>query len=178
MVKKLKGIILGVLLISLSLYLLFTSNIKDNKSPIDNLPDYDYISEINTLTKEKRWSEANILCEDVIDLDLPCAQDAAKLKKQTEKESKKIKNRFYKAVKGFVTGSPDNSIEELGGSIASDMFLYATYTLGSTPLQIHSTALLKLSLPLAVGVSRRALLDAKKMGIFVSAKSNEKRDAL
>ena len=124
MVKKLKGIILGVLLISLSLYLFFTSNIKDDKSPIDNLPDYDYISEINTLIKEKRWSEANILCEDVIALDLPCAQDAAKLKKQTEKESKKIKNRLYKAVKGFVTGSPDNSIEELGGSIASDMFLY------------------------------------------------------
>jgi hypothetical protein len=70
MVKKLKGIILGVLLISLSVYLLFTSNIKDNKSPIDNLPDYDYISEINTLIKE-----ANITAPAEISFAIPTRRE-------------------------------------------------------------------------------------------------------
>jgi hypothetical protein len=124
MIKKLIGISIGVLFISASIYLLFTSKITEEENLVNKLPDYDYIAEINKYIEDKNWSQANILCEDVISLDLPCAKEAAKLKIKAEKESKKIKNRLYKAVKGFITGSPDNSIEELGGSVASDMFLY------------------------------------------------------
>lgn len=93
-------------------------------APLDRLPDYDYVAEINKLMQQKRWGEAQILCEDVIALELPQAEQAQELSLICQAESKKIGNRLYKAGKGFITGSPDGSIEELGGSVVSDMFMY------------------------------------------------------
>ena len=94
------------------------------QAEIDKLPDYDYVSEIKSLIKEKRYGEAIILCEDVQKLELPCAPEAAALKKQAEKESKNFWNRIKKAGWAFITGNPDDSIEEIGASVVSDMVLY------------------------------------------------------
>ena len=96
----------------------------DVQAEIDRLPDYDYVSEIKSLIKEKRYGEAIVLCEDVQKLELPCAPEVSALKTQAEKESKSVWNRIYKSGRAFITGNPDGSIEEVGGSIVSDMFMY------------------------------------------------------
>ena len=97
---------------------------QDVRAEINKLPDYDYVSEIKSLIKERRYGEAIILCEDVQKLELPCAPDVAALKKQAEKESKNFWNRCWKAGRAFITGNPDGSIEEIGGSVVSDMVIY------------------------------------------------------
>ncbi|MBO5822028.1 MAG: hypothetical protein J6R86_03350 [Lentisphaeria bacterium] len=91
---------------------------------LNALPDYDYVSEIKSLIKEKRYGEAIILCEDVQKLGLPCAPEVAELKTEAEKESKKFWNRFWKSGRAFITGNPDGSIEEIGASVVSDMVIY------------------------------------------------------
>ena len=117
MLKNLKGLLIGLALIALAVWLLFSGRATSDISALDRLPDHDYISEINELIKQKRFGEAKTLCEDVIALQLPCAAQAEELKVQSEKESKKIFNRLYKVGKGFVSGNPDGSLEELGGSV-------------------------------------------------------------
>ena len=102
-------------------------NVEDARSvqaEIDQLPDYDYVSEIKSLINEKRYGEAIVLCEDVQKLDLPCASEIAKLRSEAEKESKSVWNRIYKSGRAFITGNPDGSIEEIGGSVVSDMVMY------------------------------------------------------
>ena len=121
---KCKSLIAGCALIVLALWLLFSSSTEQDFSALDRLPDHDYIAEINGLMKQKRWGEAKTLCEDVIALDLPCSNKAKELKNQCAKETVKIYNRIYKACKGFITGSPDGSVEELGGSVVSDIVMY------------------------------------------------------
>ena len=111
-------------MIVLAVWLLLGGRATSDISALDRLPDHDYISEINELIKQKRFGEAKTLCEDVIALGLPCADKAQALKDQSEKESKKIFNRIYKVGRGFITGNPDKSLEELGGSVVSDMFMY------------------------------------------------------
>lgn len=91
---------------------------------LNALPDHDYIAEIRQLIKDKRYGEAIILCEDVQKAELPCAAEAAALKAGAERENKSIWNRIYKSGRAFITGNPDGSIEEIGGSIASDMLMY------------------------------------------------------
>ena len=124
MLKNLKGLLIGLALIALAVWLLFGGRATSDISVLDRLPDHDYISEINELIKQKRFGEAKTLCEDVIALQLPCAAQAEELKVQSKKESKKIFNRLYKVGKGFVSGNPDGSLEELGGSVVSDMLMY------------------------------------------------------
>ncbi|MBE6368215.1 MAG: hypothetical protein E7052_09965 [Lentisphaerae bacterium] len=111
-------------MIAVALWLLLGGRDTCDISVLDRLPDHDYLAEINDLMKQHRWGEAKTLCEDVIALDLPCAKDAKALKEKSESESKKIFNRLYKVGKGFITGEPDKSLEELGGSVASDLFMY------------------------------------------------------
>ena len=124
MFKRIKWLLLGIAFIAVAVWLWRGSFSTDDVSALDSLPDYDYISEINELMRQKRFGEAKTLCEDVIALDLPCADKAKVLKVQSEQESQKILNRLYKAGKGFITGEPDRSIEELGGSVVSDMVMY------------------------------------------------------
>ena len=122
--KQLKGLLIGSALIVLALCCLQRTDESGNISALDRLPDHDYITEISELMNQKRFGEAQTLCEDVIALNLPCAGKAEELKEQSKKESEKIFNRFFKAGKGFITGAPDSSPEELAGCIVSDMFMY------------------------------------------------------
>lgn len=125
-VKRIIRSLIGVSLIVLAIVILNKHYEAAEKLllEIEQLPDYDYVSEIKSLIKDKRYGEAIIHCEDVQNSALPCSSEIAALKAEAEKESKNIWNRIYKVGKGFVTGNPDNSIEEIGGSIASDMVMY------------------------------------------------------
>ena len=131
-IKRFLRIILGILLIIVAVVVWNKHhaqyrNVEAAKAvmaEINNLPDYDYVSEIKALIKEKRYGEAIILCEDVQKLKLPCAKEAAALQAGAEKESKKFWNRCWKAGRAFITGNPDGSVEEIGGSVVSDMVIY------------------------------------------------------
>ena len=130
--KRLLKVICGILLI----YLAFSvwqkhrgenenvQKAQDIRAEINELPDYDYVSEIKSLIGEKCYGEAIVLCEDVQKLELPCAKEAAALQAGAEKESKKFWNRCWKAGRAFITGNPDGSVEEIGGSVVSDMVIY------------------------------------------------------
>ena len=131
--KRYFRILLGILLIAGAVWFrnryCFVRQQSVNQTPdvpaeIDRLPDYDYVSEIKSLIKGKRYGEAIILCEDVQKQDLPCASEIAKLRSVAEKESKSVWNRIYKSGRAFITGNPDGSIEEIGGSVVSDMVMY------------------------------------------------------
>ena len=124
MYKKIHLFGLGIALIIAAIWLLVGGRADDDISVLDRLPDYDYIAEINDLMQQKRWGEAKTICEDVIALDLPSANKARELQAKCQLESGKIYNRLYKAGKGFITGEPDGSLEELGGSVVSDMLMY------------------------------------------------------
>ena len=113
---------LGILFIFAALHL--QSFHPENKPDFAALPDHDYISEIRQLLSERRYGEAKTLCEDVRNAALPCAAEAAELSLAAERESKKTWNRICKAGRAFITGEPDDSIEEVGGSIISDMVIY------------------------------------------------------
>ena len=96
----------------------------DISRKIDALPDYDYIAEIEQLIAEKKYGEAKILAEDVMNLHLPCSKRAGELLIYADNQSKKVWTRICKVSRGFTRGKPDSSIEEVGGSIASDMVMY------------------------------------------------------
>ena len=131
-VKRIVRVVLGVLLIIAAIvvwnkYYAQYRNVEEAQAvqaEIDKLPDHDYVSEIKALIKEKRYGEAIILCEDVQKLELPCASEITKLHRVAEKESKSVWNRIYKSGRAFITGNPDGSIEEIGGSVVSDMVMY------------------------------------------------------
>ena len=113
-----------MLLITLAILLLSGGRAANDISVLEKLPDHDYVAEIRNLMQHHRWGEAQTLCEDVIALELPCAAEIPALQAQCRRESGKISSRLYKAGKGFITGAPDNSLEELGGSVVSDMLMY------------------------------------------------------
>ena len=123
-IKQILRCLLGILLIAGAVFIWAKSRGAEDIREMENLPDYDYVSEIKSLIKEKRYGEAIVLCEDVQKLELPCASDAAALKTQAAKESKKVWNRIWKAGRSFITGNPDGSIEEIGASVVSDMVIY------------------------------------------------------
>lgn len=91
---------------------------------ISRMPDYDYISEIKQLIDKKNYGEAKTLAEDVINLGLPCAQDAEVLKKQADEKLNSRWERIKNSLKVFVTGEPGALPEEIIASMASDMIIY------------------------------------------------------
>ena len=93
-------------------------------SELEKLPDHDYIADIRNLMAAKRYGEAKILCEDVISGNFGDIAEAEILQKECEKHLSGISSRISKAAKGFIIGNPDSSIEEIGGTIASDMLMY------------------------------------------------------
>ncbi len=110
----------GVILLAAAVFLMPEKSI----DPIDELPDHDYIAEIRALIAAKKYGEAKVLAEDVIKLELPGRSTAEILKSEAEREAGKLHNRIWKSGRAFITGDPDGSVEEIGGSIVSDMLMY------------------------------------------------------
>ena len=122
--KKLMWLISGIVFITAAVLIFLQYSPYVLQWKIDAQPDYDYISEIKQLIAEQKYGEAKILAQDVINSDLPCRKEAEKLLEYSERKSRQVLFRIYKFSKGFVTGNPDSSIEENGGSIVSDMVIY------------------------------------------------------
>lgn len=125
--KRVKWILLAVIFFGVAYAICYCRNYEPSMGVIqelDALPDYDYIADVESLMSQKKWAEAKVLCENIINADLPQAVQAKELLGKCDKESKKIWSIVYKSGKAFITGNPDSSIEELGGSFASDMLLY------------------------------------------------------
>ena len=93
-------------------------------SEIEGLPDYDYIAEIKDLRNEGRLMEAEQLADFVLEnCNVSTREDVRSIREEIEKERTALWHRAWRGVKGFVVGE-GHSVEELGGSVISDMLLW------------------------------------------------------
>lgn len=91
---------------------------------LEALPDYDYLSEIRALQSDKRLMEAEQLADFVLaECDVATRSEVERLRNDIHENRTAFWNRTWRVVKGAAWGE-GHSVEELGGSIASDMFLY------------------------------------------------------
>lgn len=90
---------------------------------ISSLPNYDYIEEVKRLRGESA-DEAKRLAQYIFETDgMPNQAEARRIYDEIERDQKNWWNCTKRAASGFVTGD-GGSIEELGGSVVSDMILY------------------------------------------------------
>ena len=91
---------------------------------LDYLPDYNYLEEILELRAEGRLTEASELADFVLaNCDVKSREEIVVLKHEIDEQRTSFWNRTKRAVRGFVVGE-GKSVEELGGSVVSDMVLY------------------------------------------------------
>lgn len=91
---------------------------------LEEIPNYNYVPEIEALRKEGRLGEALEVARFVLQHpDMPGQAEAQRLAQEIETELNSWTGRARRAVSGFVTGS-GTSVEEIGGGIASDMIVY------------------------------------------------------
>lgn len=118
----------GALLLLLALMLgtcaiSFEEDQCDADSDLQLLPNYDYICEVEKL-KDTSKEEAKELARYIFETEgMPNQDKARRIYDEIEKDQKSWWNRTKRAAIGFATGE-GQSLEELGGSVASDMFLY------------------------------------------------------
>ena len=90
---------------------------------LHSLPNYDYLGEVVKL-KETSKDEAKELARYIFETEGMPNQDAARrIYDEIVKDQRNWWSRTKRASIGFATGE-GQSLEELGGSVASDMFLY------------------------------------------------------
>ena len=90
---------------------------------LHSLPNYDYIGEVEKL-KDTSKEEAKELARYIFETEgMPNQDKARRIYDEIEKDQKSWWNRTKRTAIGFATGE-GQSLEELGGSVASDMFLY------------------------------------------------------
>jgi hypothetical protein len=126
--KAFRYIVCGLFFLLLAC-LIFTSLLEVEtdfflEKSLERIPDYNYIQDIRELKEEGKLSEALEMARFVIKhQDMPGQMEAKQLEESLEKELTSLWEKMKRVSKGFVTGS-GNSIEELSGSIASDMIIY------------------------------------------------------
>ena len=118
----------GALLLLLAV-LLGTCAISGEEGPrngdngLRSLPNYDYLGEVMKL-KETSRDEAKELARYIFETDgMPNQDEARRIFVEIEMDQKNWWRRTKRAACGFVTGECE-SLEELGGSVVLDMFLY------------------------------------------------------
>lgn len=96
----------------------------DFESTVDELPDYDYLPEIRELESAGRLGEAEPLADFVLGgSDITNREEVAALRDEIHQRRTSFWGRARRAVSGFVKGD-GTSVEELGGAIVSDFFLW------------------------------------------------------
>ncbi len=91
---------------------------------VADLPNYNYLPEINRLRENGEKGEALELAAFVADHpELPNHIAAVRTRDEINKEMNSAFGRIKRFTKGFVTGSPDGGFEA-GGAIASDMVIW------------------------------------------------------
>ena len=93
-------------------------------SSLDEVPNHNYIPDIEQLRNVGKRSEALNMTRFVLHhSDMPGQEEAKQLEQDLNKEITFHWSRTKRAVSGFIKGT-GNSIEELSGAIASDMIAY------------------------------------------------------
>ncbi len=90
---------------------------------LSSVPNFDYIGEVVRLRSESA-DEAKMLAKYIFETEgMPNQAEARQIYDEIERDQKHWWNRTKRVAWGFVTGD-GGSIEELGGSVVSDMVLY------------------------------------------------------
>lgn len=96
---------------------------EDVGQDFSSLPNFDYIEEVKRLRSE-RADEAKMLARYIFETEgMPNQVESRQIYEEIERDQKNWWNRTKRAASGFATGD-GGSIEELGGSVVSDMVLY------------------------------------------------------
>lgn len=126
--KGLRYLVIGVICLLIAAFL-FTLLMeirgeRELDESFESLPNYDYIPEIKDLKEEGKLSEALEMARFVArHPDMPGWEDAKGLERELEQELNSLWGRTKRTTKGFILGS-GNSIEELSGSVISDLIIY------------------------------------------------------
>lgn len=122
MMKLIKFFAAGTLFLFLALWLFFVSYEVKFLDPA-NLPDHDFLPQIRKMMAEKRFTEAEQLCCNVIGMGLPNADAANKTLLECRKARRSWSINAIEAVRGFITGEGKN-VSSVAGAVISDFFLY------------------------------------------------------
>ena len=88
------------------------------------LPDYDHTASARRLMAEKKYGEAKVLCQDIIDNDLPGRKSAEIIVRMCDEKLHPVQMRLWRSAEAFVTGHPGESVEQAGAAVISDMLMY------------------------------------------------------
>lgn len=124
MFSKLKHILLGVVCLLLGGGGLWFCATGDFESEIAKLPNYGYLVEIRNLEQEGRLAEAEHLADWVLEgSDSVSRAEVQGVRDRIHKRRSSFWNRARRTITGFIKGD-GTSVEELGGAIVSDFFLW------------------------------------------------------
>ena len=122
--KWLKQLLTGFFCLILGGGGLWFSLIGTFEDELDSLSNYDYLDEIKVLEQEGRLAEAEHLADWVLENSNAVSRvEVQRLRDGIHKRRTSFWNRARRAVQGFIKGD-GTSVEELGGAIVSDFFLW------------------------------------------------------
>ena len=122
--RRLVQVVLGVFYLALAGVVGICAIPEGRDAPeLASMPNHDYLDEVVRL-KEQSLEEAKQLARYISETEgMPNREEARRIYEEIDREQRNWWNRTKRAASGFLTGE-GGSIEELGGSAASDMFLY------------------------------------------------------
>ena len=124
MIKTIKHSIAGLVCLLLGGGGLWFCTTGDFESEIARLPNYNYLAEICGLKSEGRLAEAEHLADWVLENSNAVSRaEVQGLRDGIHKRRTSFWNRARRTVNGFIKGD-GTSVEELGGAIVSDFFLW------------------------------------------------------
>ncbi|MBR1951663.1 MAG: hypothetical protein IKA32_03755 [Lentisphaeria bacterium] len=91
---------------------------------LERLPDFDHTVAARRLLAEKKYGEAKVLCQDIIENDLPGRRPAEIIVRICDEKLRSVKVRLRQTAEAFVTGNPGESVEQAGAAVVSDMLMY------------------------------------------------------
>jgi hypothetical protein len=124
MIQTIKRSIAGIVCLLLGGGGLWFCATGDFESEIARLRDYDYLTEIRSLEQEGRLAEAEHLADWVLAGNNSVSRaEVQGLRDDIHKRRTSFRNRARRIIEGFIKGD-GTSVEELGGAIVSDFFLW------------------------------------------------------
>lgn len=124
MFSKVKRVIVGLVCLLLGGTGLWFSAMGSFENEITALSNYNWLSEIRGLEAEGRLAEAEHLADWVLEeSDIPNREEVASACEAIHRKRTSFWNRARRTITGFIKGD-GTSVEELGGAIVSDFFLW------------------------------------------------------
>ena len=91
---------------------------------LEQLADHDGTAEARKLLAAKKYGEAKILCQDILENDLPGRRAARMIIHICNNQLYPVEKRLFRMAEAFATGHPGDSVEEAGCAMLSDMLMY------------------------------------------------------